>query len=86
MLGGAVAFWSIPNPRWFTAGWVMGVTGIVLSLLGGGRRFVPRSPREVLATARAAGVPAWPVTVLIFGLFAAGIAGMLTSIMDIATA
>jgi uncharacterized membrane protein len=78
VLGGVVAFWSFGSDgRGFLVGWVMVAAGIAVAFLAGGRRFVPRTPREVLATARAGGLPAWPVTVLVFTLFAASLVGLL---------
>ncbi|HET9654386.1 MAG TPA: hypothetical protein VFP72_03475 [Kineosporiaceae bacterium] len=81
VLGGAIGFWSIPDVRGFMVGWVLIVAGVGISFLGGGRRFVPSTPRQVLETARAGGLPAWPLTVLTFALLAIAAVGLLHNVV-----
>jgi hypothetical protein len=75
VLGGVVLFWSMPHDWSLPVGWGLVAAGFAVALLGGAHRFVPRYPREVLATARVAGLPARSTTVLIFGLLALALAG-----------
>jgi hypothetical protein len=76
VLGGVVLCWSMPHDWRFAVGWGLVAAGFAVALQGGVHRFVFHyHPREVLATARVAGLPARSVTVLILGLLALALAG-----------
>lgn len=75
-LGVAIEAWTLGTKIGLLIGSAIAAIGAVAMLLAGGRKFVPRTPRRMLATARVARLPPWPATVLAFTVLGLAIIGL----------